>query len=213
MSSEIQGEGMGEPISGGRGDSDRSRDKLVVLPNISWSQLERLDQLLTGTGARLTYLDGYLEIRTPTQSYEDLRSTLALLLETHLQESGRRFFARGGPPLGSEATQARKEPDESYDLDARKPVPDLVLEVLTEEIGIDKLEFYRRIQVPEVWIWRQKQLTLYRLRETGYEPIEYSELVPEVDPKVLEWYVNLTDQHDGVTPLVQQVRHPDGMQR
>lgn len=197
------------PLLGASGapDADPDQDKLIVLPNVSWRQLESLDPLMAGTGARLTYLDGYLEIRTPAQNYEDLRSTLALLIETHLQETGRRFYARGGPRLGSQATRARKEPDESYDLDAPKEIPDLVLEVLPEDVGIDKLEFYHRIQIPEVWIWRQKRLTIYHLRATGYEPVEYSELVPEVDPKVLEWYVNLGDQHDGVTLLAQQVRN------
>ncbi|MHC5612963.1 MAG: hypothetical protein ACYTXA_18645 [Nostoc sp.] len=37
----------------------------VLLYNLSWDQLEKLDINLEGTSARLTYLDGILEIMSP----------------------------------------------------------------------------------------------------------------------------------------------------
>ncbi|MEH1826824.1 MAG: hypothetical protein V7L22_15900 [Nostoc sp.] len=44
----------------------------VLLYNISWEQLEQLDVTLTGTGARLTYLDNILEIISPlSDDHED----------------------------------------------------------------------------------------------------------------------------------------------
>ena len=37
----------------------------ALLSNVTWETLEKLDADLAGTGARLTYLDGCLEIMSP----------------------------------------------------------------------------------------------------------------------------------------------------
>lgn len=59
----------------------------VLLNNVSWEQLEQLDITLAGTGARLTYLDGILEIMSPlSDEHEDAKSTLSLLLEVYFRE-------------------------------------------------------------------------------------------------------------------------------
>lgn len=56
----------------------------VLLYDVSWEQLEQLDVTLAGTGARLTYLDGVLEIMSPlSDDHEDAKSTLSLLLEAY----------------------------------------------------------------------------------------------------------------------------------
>ena len=48
----------------------------VLLHNVSWQQLEQLDINLQGTGARLTYLDGILEILSPlSDDHEDAKSS------------------------------------------------------------------------------------------------------------------------------------------
>ena len=53
----------------------------VLLYNVSWDQLEKLDVDLEGTGARLTYLDGILEIMSPlSDDHEDDKSTTSRLL-------------------------------------------------------------------------------------------------------------------------------------
>jgi hypothetical protein len=37
----------------------------ALLSNVTWETLEKLDEDMAGTGARLIYLDGWLEIMTP----------------------------------------------------------------------------------------------------------------------------------------------------
>ena len=45
-----------------------------------------------------------------------------------------------------------------------KNVPDLVIEVVVTSGGINKLEVYRRLQVPEVWFWENEEFSVYHLR-------------------------------------------------
>ncbi len=42
-----------------------ARQNSVLLDNLTWDALERLDVELESTGARLIYLDGFLEIMAP----------------------------------------------------------------------------------------------------------------------------------------------------
>ena len=144
----------------------------VVLFNVTWDTLEKLDADLEGTGARLTYLDGYLEIMAPlSDAHEEPRNTIAQLLEIYMRLKGIRFYGRGSTTIGMKELGARKEPDESYCLGdplrvsrrARRKIPDLALEVTVTSGGIDTLEIYRRIGVAEVWFlgrWRNFGLLL-----------------------------------------------------
>ena len=92
-----------------------------------------------------------------------------------------RFYGRGSTTIGMKELGARKEPDESYCLGARKSVPDLVIEVIVTSGGIDTLEIYRRVGVQEVWFWEDSVISVYCLPSTGYELVSKSELLPELD--------------------------------
>lgn len=52
--------------------------------------------------------------------------------------------------------------------------------------------------MPEVWIWKDNQLSAYHLRPQGYEQISQSELLPELDLAVLVKYLNYPDQYDAI---------------
>lgn len=71
---------------------------------------------------------------------------------------------------------ASAQPDRSYCIGGVKRIPDLSIEIVFSSGGINKLERYRAIGVPEVWFWEDGVLALYHLRQNGYERIEHSEL-------------------------------------
>jgi Uma2 family endonuclease len=73
------------------------------------------------------------------------------------------------------------QPDECYYLGLLAEVPDIVIEIALTSGGVDKLDVYRGLQVPEVWFWVNDQFSLYRLRQSGYELISSSEFLPELD--------------------------------
>ncbi len=115
----------------------------VLLYNVSWEQLEQLDVALAGTSARLTYLDGILEIMSPlSDDHEENKKTLAMLVEVYMRMKNIRFYGRGSATIGNKEDKTRREPDESYNLGTKKPIPDLILEITVTSGGINKLEIY-----------------------------------------------------------------------
>ncbi len=179
----------------------------VVLYNVTWDTLEKLDADLEGTGARLTYLDGFLEIMAPlSDAHEDPKKTLAQLLEAYMRLKGIRYYARGSTTIGMKELGARKEPDESYCLGDRRTIPDLALEITVTSGGINVLEIYRRIGVAEVWFWEDGVISIYCLRSTGYELVQQSELLPELDLRSLEFHTRMADQYDAVNAFIQTLQ-------
>lgn len=181
----------------------------VTLHGVSWEQFEIIESALLGiAGVRLTYLDGTLDIMAPlSPEHEDFKSTIGLLLEAYLREKNIRFYGRGGPTLGSRAVGARGEPDESYNLETKKDVPDIAIEVVITSGGVDKLEKYKRWRVPEVWFWQKGQLSVYHLREQQYEKLARSEFLPDLDLALLVRYANMSDQYDAVNEFAQAIRN------
>lgn len=180
------------------------REGRALLSNVSWEALEKLDADLEGTGTRLTYLDGCLEIiASLSEAHEESRSTLSQLVEIYMRSKGIRFYGRGSTTIGMKELGARKEPDESYCLGQRKPVPDLAIEITVTSGGINVLEIYRRIGVPEVWFWEDGVISVYCLHSDGYELVSKSELLPQLDLRSLEFYSRMADQYDAVNAFMQ----------
>jgi Uma2 family endonuclease len=179
----------------------------VVLYNVTWDTLEKLDADLEGTGARLTYLDGFLEIMAPlSDAHEEPRNTLGRLLEMYMHLKSIRFYGRGSTTIGMKELGARKEPDESYCLGDRRKIPDLALEITVTSGGVDVLEIYRRIGVREVWFWEDGVISVYCLRSTAYELVQQSELLPELDLRSLEFHTRMADQYDAVNAFMQTLQ-------
>ncbi|MDY6782811.1 MAG: Uma2 family endonuclease [Cyanobacteriota bacterium] len=130
---------------------NKTLDRYLTLSEISWSQLEQLETILeTVEGVKLIYLDGILEIMAPSPDREEYKSTLSLLVEAHMREAKVRFYKKGSSTLGSEEKKVKKEPDESYSIGTKKEIPDLAIEIVLTSGGIDKLQLYQRLGVPEI---------------------------------------------------------------
>ncbi|HBB31655.1 MAG TPA: hypothetical protein DDZ80_19135 [Cyanobacteria bacterium UBA8803] len=88
-----------------------SKREAQVFPRVSWQQYEEIDQAFDSVpGVKFRYLDSVLEIMTISPEHEDFKATLRMLLEAYLRAKRIRFYARGGPSLGSQELGARSEP-------------------------------------------------------------------------------------------------------
>jgi Uma2 family endonuclease len=177
-----------------------------VIHHLTWEQLEELDRSLEDfPGVKLFYLDGTAEIMPIGEDHEDFKTLIRRLLEAYLEIAGIRFYTRGGPTLGSKEFKTRNEPDESYNLDSKKPYPDLVIEVTVTSGGVDKLEGYRRMGVKEVWFWEDGILEIYSLRDHGYEKQPRSGLLAHLPIDIFCRYIMYYDQYDAVQEFRQAV--------
>jgi Uma2 family endonuclease len=183
-----------------------SETSYVLLYNVSWEQLEQLDINLAGTSARLTYLDGILEIMSPiSDDHEDAKSTVSSLLEVYMRAKKIRFYMRGSATIGKKKDKTRREPDESYNLGTKKPIPDLIVEITVTSGGINKLEIYKRLGVSEVWFWEDGFLSVYCLQDNKYTKVTKSALLPDLDLDLLARYSRMADQYDAIEEYSQVI--------
>jgi Uma2 family endonuclease len=155
---------------------------------VTWRQyLELLDQLGDRPGFRVTYLDGVLEIVAPSLRHEDVKSRIGDLLPIYFLETDTEYYPKGSTTFRQQERRGGTEADESYGIGTDKAIPDLAIEVVITSGGLNRLEVYHRLGVPEVWFWQNDRFSLYHLREEtpaafiptfGYEAISQSELLP-----------------------------------
>ncbi len=187
-------------------ETSNQEDAVITLYDISWEKFEAIASLLEESKIRLTYLDGTLDIMSPSPEHEESKGTVGLLLETYLRHIGTRFYRTGGYTLGSREVGARGEPDESYNLDFTKPIPDIAIEVVITSGGVNKLEKYRRWGVPEVWFYQKQRIFVYHLHSEKYEQVDRSKFLPELNIDLLVRCLNMPDQYDATIAFSQQLQ-------
>ena len=164
-------------------------EERFLTTGVNWPQYERLLAMLGDRAPyRLTYLEGRLEIMSPSREHELLKKNISRLLEAYFEETRTRFWGLGSTTFRRQAQQGGTEPDECYCLGEEKPLPDLALEVVVTSGGIDKLEVYRRLGVREVWFWHNQRFDVYHLHGEQYMQQSQSTLLPHLDLTMLAIY-------------------------
>lgn len=189
-----------------------SIDQRVFLHGVPWEEYERLVELRGDASVpRMTYLAGELELMTPSWYHEGIKIRLGRLLETWAEEAGVELYGVGSWTIKDRREERGAEADECYVVDPPEDLhddawpqrPDLAIEVVWTSGGIDKLEVWRKLAVPEVWIWQSDQLTLHALRGEHYEEVPASELLPGLDLQLL---LRFLEQPPGQTAAVRAYR-------
>jgi Uma2 family endonuclease len=177
-------------------------DDIVVLHGASWADFQRLLEVRGERPVpRIAYLEGELELMSPSRSHESIKSMIGRLVEAWCMEKGVDVTPYGSWTLEDKAVERGVEPDECYVIgtDSDPARPDLAIEVVWSSGGIDKLDIYRRLGVREVWYWQRGRLELYLLRGESYEPITSSQVLLGIDHEQLLRFVD-------VRPMTQAVR-------
>ncbi len=182
-----------------------SRDQVIVLPGVTWEQYVDLsDARGELSEPRMAYLDGELELVSPSDRHELDKTLLARLLEAYAGVNRISLIGVGQTTWRKKARKAGAEADESYWIGRRKKAPDLAIEVICTSGGIDKREVYRRLGVPEVWFWIDGRLRIYRPLEDDGEHAR-SKLLPQLDLHELSRIIRSADV-ERQTEIVEQYR-------
>jgi Uma2 family endonuclease len=177
-------------------------DSIVVLRNATWADYQRhLEMRGENSVPRLTYLEGVLELMSPSRSHESIKSMIGRLVEAWCLENGVAVSPYGSWTLESKESERGAEPDECYVFgDVAEPDrPDLAIEVIWTSGGINKLEVYRKLGVHEVWIWRAGNIEVFALRGGTYVRLERSESLPELDLVELATFIDMKPMTRAVT--------------
>lgn len=178
-----------------------------IISGVSWEGYENLlNELGDSLRYRVTYLDGVLELVSPSRRHEINKTIIGSLLEAYCQEKRIRYFPLGSTTFRKEEKRGGTEPDESYCIREDKEFPDLAIEVVVTSGGIDKLEVYKRLGVREVWFFKKNQFEIYHLRGESYEKLPQSEVLPNLDLTVLAHYAVAPDPLDAALEFREKVR-------
>ncbi|MFC1642716.1 Uma2 family endonuclease [Myxococcota bacterium] len=169
-------------------------DSIIVLRGATWADYQRILELRDERSLpRVAYLEGQLELMSPSLSHEVIKSMISRLVETWCLEKGVEITAYGSWTQNSQESQRGVEPDECYVL-GDNPEPsccDLAIEVVWTSGGLDKLALYRKLGVRELWVWKDGELTLFKLTGDQHEPILASQALPGIDLEQLLGFVDI----------------------
>ena len=186
-------------------------EQRLILPlAMTWEQFKALDSLLEYTrSVRLSYLDGYVEIMTRSPEHETIKCVLAGMLCQFFLEKDMSFRPTGSATLQGETKGSSKEPDLSYyfgENRRRRETPDLATEVVFTSGTINKLEYYRRFNVAEVWFWEDGVFLIYQLKSEGYELVSRSMLLPDLDLELLGRCLQMSEEKEALKVFRDAVR-------
>ena len=168
-------------------DDATDSDHIVVLHDVSWEDYERILEIRGDHSApRISYLEGELEIMSPSKDHEVIKSRIGGLLEAWCIDRGIEIEAVGSWTLKEKKEQRGAEADESYIFGTTKRSrPHLAIEVEWTHGGLDKLAIYEKLGVEEVWFWRKGVIEIYVLTEGKFTSAQRSRFVPELDLELL----------------------------
>ena len=175
-------------------------DSRVMLHEVPWKDYEMLLEIRgDSAGVRMAYLEGELELMTPSRSHETIKKKIARLLEAWAEEAGIDLEGIGSWTLRKAPRRCGAEPDECYIVGGRQSrIPDIVIEVMWTPGGLDKLELYRGLSIPEVWLWREGNIEVHVLAKPGYVRKTKSRILPGLDLKRLCSFLDQGSQSQAV---------------
>jgi Uma2 family endonuclease len=165
-------------------------DDVVLLRDVSWREFEhRLALKGEQATPRMHYLDGVLELMTPSRGHERNGSWIGMLIGIYALDTGIELSSFGHWTLTDKLRRAGAEADDCYilgdDSDEKLTHPHFVIEINWSRRGIKKLEIYRRLGVREVWFWERGAVSIHVLRTGKWIQVPRSECLPDLDLDVL----------------------------
>ena len=192
-----------EPINLDLEDSEQKS----IITGASWEDYELLLNYLEDSSRyRITYLDGTLEIMSPSRNHEFSKKNIARLLEAYLNQAEIDYWGYGSTTFRKQNQKSGKEPDECYCIGTEKQFPDIAIEVIVSSGGIDNLEVYKRLEIKEIWFWQNDCLTIYYLNQKGeYQQQNQSVILPELDVNLLASYVTASNPRIAVKEFLSRI--------
>lgn len=165
---------------------------------MNWQQFKLLQESFADApGIRLAYYKGEVEILAVSQDHEVFSRLIGILLAEYFVEKGIEFTPTGSFTQEKEGVSS-VQADESYFIGELGITPDLSIEVVFTSGSLNKLGRYQELGVPEVWFWEDGLFTLHHLRSDGYERINKSELLPDLDIDLLTRCVLMTSRVEAI---------------
>jgi Uma2 family endonuclease len=156
----------------------------------------------------MTYIEGVLELMSPSPEHELWKKNIARLVELFAHLKRIDLYGYGSATFRREARDRGAEPDECYLVEKKlADYPEIVLEVVHTSPLIDKLDVYSAFGVAEVWVFRNGAFTLYALDAAGrYQVRPSSARVPGLAFEVVARYAVREDTPQALREFEAEIR-------
>ena len=181
-------------------------EQRILLSNVTWEAYETLRDSIESASVRMTYLEGWLEIMSPSRGHEVTKTQIARLLELYCLERDIPLFGYGSTTFRKKEKERGLEADECYARGEDKPIPDFALEVVATRGSLDKLEVYLGLGIREVWVFEAGAFSILTLRGDHYEAIPVSEALPEPELSRSAHFAEQPDQHAALRAFRDELR-------
>ncbi|MBX3190093.1 MAG: Uma2 family endonuclease [Labilithrix sp.] len=185
-------------------------EQRMLVSGVRWKDYVILREALDTPSLKMTYLEGDLELMSPSGANEKHKKIIARLVETYAYLLRLPFNGYGSTTFRKEAKKRGVEPDECWVLGRtldEGDYPDIVLEVIETAPLLDKLRVYDGLAIPEVWLFEEGRFTIHhRRKKGGYEQAGKSALLPELDFSLLARLVEIEDQQAALEELTRRVK-------
>jgi Uma2 family endonuclease len=164
-------------------DDTSCADGIVNLHNLSWNDYERMLKIRGDKAVpRFHYLEGELEIMSPSIDHERITTLIGRLLEAWCEDRGVELMALRSWTLKEPKEERGAEADECYVFGTeRRERPQLAIEVEWTRGILDKLEIYKKLGVDEVWIWRKGVIQVHVFAGGKFVRAQRSRRFPDLD--------------------------------
>lgn len=153
----------------------------LLVKEISWQEFDNiLEELGENRSSRIAYTAQTLEIRMPTPEHEVDKEIIGDRVKILLDELELDCECFGSTTFKQLETGSGIEPDQCFYIQHQAqmrgkrrvdltidPPPDLAIEV--DVTSKTQLDAYLKLGVPELWIYTQDQLVIYRRQQGQYQ--------------------------------------------
>lgn len=169
-----------------------------VLNDVPWWTYIALRDAFEGAGTRMTYVEGRLELMSPSATREEDARLIGRLLDVWSEVNDVDLRGYRSTTFRSEQQRRGLEPDECFVIGGPLvDVPQIAIEVVVGNPLVDKLDVYAGLGIAEVWVWRSatRQLVVHTLEAGAYRTRDRSVLLPTLDLVLLTSFVRPGESH------------------
>ncbi|MBV9385394.1 MAG: Uma2 family endonuclease [Chroococcidiopsidaceae cyanobacterium CP_BM_ER_R8_30] len=166
----------------------------IILRDIRWGEFEQIvEELGHHPSHRIAYYKGTLEIMVPLPGHEDRKEIIGDLVKVLLEEFDIEFRSLGSSTFKQQIAAVGVEPDACFYIQNEAmirgkdridlsidPPPDLAIEVDYTTDSQLKKSSYEALGVPELWLYNDRALQIYVLREHKYVESDISLNFPTI---------------------------------
>jgi Uma2 family endonuclease len=179
-----------------------------MLLHVSYAEYVRMREALSDRATpRMTYLNGVLELMSPSRQHELWKTNIGRFVEQYAYIRDIDLRGYGSTTFHDEAKDRGAEPDECYVIGGvLGEVPQMALEVVHSSPLVNKLDVYAGLGVPELWVFRNGAFTIFELVSTSYVQRSTSVFLPDLDFALVARYVVREDVTKALREFEAEVR-------